>query len=172
MSLIQGMQIRDERNDDADAIRRITAAAFATALHSSGIEPRIVDALRNAGALTISLVAIADDGDVVGHVAFSPVRINGEASRWYGLGPVSVVPEKQRQGIGRALIREGLARLAAFDADGCVVLGDPGYYGRFGFVSDPALTHDGKPSPYFQRLALDGDPPPGDVSYHAAFDVA
>jgi len=146
--------------------------AFETAPFSSGAEPRIVEALRQAGALAVSLVATSDDGSILGHVAFSPVRIDHAAGRWYGLGPVSVAPEMQRRGIGRALIREGLARLAALDAEGCVVLGDPGYYGRFGFVSDSALTYGGEASPYFQRLVLTGEPPRGNVSYHEAFDVA
>jgi predicted N-acetyltransferase YhbS len=166
------MQIRDERAEDAAAISEITSAAFAQAPHSSGTEPRIVDALRQAGALTVSLVAVSDDGRLIGHVAFSPVRIDRSATHWYGLGPVSVAPDMQRQGIGRALIREGLARLAALDADGCVVLGDPAYYSRFGFVSDPALTTGGERSPYFQRLVLKGEPRRGDVGYHQAFDVA
>ena len=77
----------------------------------------------------------------------------------------------QGQGIGRLLIQEGLARLAALDANGCVVFGDPAYYGRFGFVSDPLLTYGGEPSRYFQRIVLKGEPPKGDVSYHTAFDV-
>ncbi|MGY3496593.1 MULTISPECIES: GNAT family N-acetyltransferase [unclassified Bradyrhizobium] len=165
------MQIKDERPEDAAAISRITAAAFATAPHSSGTEARIVEALRQADALTISLVAVSDDGSIFGHVAFSPVRIEGVVGRWYGLGPASVAPDLQRQGTGGALIRAGLARLAAMNADGCVLLGDPAYYSRFGFVSDPALTYGGEPSPYFQRLVLKGDPPKGDVKYHAAFDV-
>jgi len=165
------MQIRDERDEDAAAIRHITTAAFAKAPHSSGTEARIVEALRQAGALTISLVATSDDGRIVGHVAFSPVQIDGAAGRWYGLGPVSVTPDLQRQGIGGALIREGLARLAAMSADGCVLLGDPLYYSRFGFVGDPALTYGGAPSPYFQRLVLKSEPPKGDVSYHPAFGV-
>ncbi|MGY2809235.1 GNAT family N-acetyltransferase [Bradyrhizobium sp. USDA 4506] len=165
------MQIKDERPEDAAAISRITAAAFATAPHSSGTEARIVEALRQADALTISLVAVSDDGSIFGHVAFSPVRIEGVVGRWYGLGPVSVAPDLQRQGTGGALIRAGLARLAAMNADGCVLLGDPAYYGRFGFVSDPALTYGGEPSPYFQRLVLKGQPPKGDVKYHAVFDV-
>ncbi|MGY3578513.1 MULTISPECIES: GNAT family N-acetyltransferase [Bradyrhizobium] len=165
------MQIKDERPEDAAAISRITAAAFATAPHSSGTEARIVEALRQADALTISLVAVSDDGSIFGHVAFSPLRIEGVVGRWYGLGPVSVAPDLQRQGTGGALIRAGLARLAAMNADGCVLLGDPAYYSRFGFVSDPALTYGGEPSPYFQRLVLKGDPPKGDVKYHAAFDV-
>ncbi|MGY4173345.1 putative N-acetyltransferase YhbS [Bradyrhizobium sp. USDA 4529] len=126
---------------------------------------------RRCARLTISLVAVSDDGSIFGHVAFSPVRIEGVVGRWYGLGPVSVAPDLQRQGTGGALIRAGLARLAAMNADGCVLLGDPAYYSRFGFVSDPALTYGGEPSPYFQRLVLKGDPPKGDVKYHAAFDV-
>ncbi|WP_076861552.1 GNAT family N-acetyltransferase [Bradyrhizobium mercantei] len=166
------MQIRDERPEDTAAISAITAAAFANAPHASGTEARIVEALREAGALTLSLVATSDDGSIRGHVAFSPVQIDGAAGRWYGLGPVSVTPDMQRQGIGRALIRKGLDRLAALGADGCVVLGDPTYYGHFGFVSDPALTYGGEPSRYFQRRVLKGDPPEGGVRYHPAFDVA
>ncbi|MCC8958374.1 N-acetyltransferase [Bradyrhizobium sp. Pear77] len=163
------MQIRDERDEDAAAISRITTAAFADAPHSSGTEARIVEALRQAEALTVSLVATSDDGRIVGHVAFSPVRIDGVAGRWYGLGPVSVTPDLQRQGIGGALIGEGLIRLAALGAHGCVVLGEPAYYRRFCFLDDRTLTYGGKPSPYFQRLVLRGEAPKGDVSYHLAF---
>ncbi|MVT55749.1 GNAT family N-acetyltransferase [Bradyrhizobium yuanmingense] len=166
------MLIRDERVEDGEAIGQVTSAAFARASHSSGTEPRIIEALRQAGALTVSLVATSDEAGIVGHVAFSPVQINQDSARWYGLGPVSVAPQMQRHGIGRSLIREGLARLAALDADGCVVFGDPAYYGRFGFVSDPLLTYGGEPSRYFQRIVLKGETPSGDVSYHAAFDVA
>lgn len=166
------MQIRDEHPEDAAAIGELTAAAFADAPHASGTEARIVAALRQAGALTLSLLATADDGRIIGHAAFSPVQIDQAAGRWYGLGPVSVTPQLQRQGIGGALIRRGLDRLAALGAEGCVVLGDPAYYGRFGFVSDPALTYGGESSRYFQRRVLKGDPPKGDVSYHPAFEVA
>lgn len=137
---------------------------------SVGDEARVIDALRAAGALTISLVAVSADGEVVGHVAFSPVRIDGRASDWYGLGPVSVVPELQRCGVGSALTTHGLDRLSALKADGCVLLGDPNYYARFGFVSDPALTYQGKPNRYFQRLVLRPPAPAGDVSFHPAFD--
>ncbi|MHC2464992.1 GNAT family N-acetyltransferase [Bradyrhizobium embrapense] len=165
------MQIRDERDEDAAAISRITTAAFAAAPRSSGTEARIVAALRKAGALTLSLVATSNDGDIVGHVAFSQVEIDRMPGRWYGLGPVSVAPDLQRQGIGGALISEGLVRLAALGADGCVVLGDPAYYRRFCFLDDRWLTYGGKPSRYFQWLVLNGIPPRGDVKYHAAFGV-
>lgn len=95
---------------DADAIAAVTIAAFATLEISQHTEQFIVKALRAAGALAVSLVAELD-GQVIGHVAFSPVSLSDGTPDWYGLGPVSVLPEQQRQGIGKALIREGLARL-------------------------------------------------------------
>jgi predicted N-acetyltransferase YhbS len=165
------MQIRDERPADAAAIRAVTDAAFAGVPHSNQTESRIIDALRKAGALTLSLVALRRE-QLVGHIAFSPVLIDGVACDWYGLGPVSVVPELQGLGVGAALIRAGLERLRDIGARGCVLLGDPRYYGRFGFVHDPQLTYAGGPPPAFQRLVLDGPPPHGAVTYHAAFDTA
>ena len=165
------MQIRQERLEDAAAIRAVTDAAFESMPLSIQNESRIIEALRQAGALTISLVAIRD-GEIFGHVAFSPVRINGEGGNWYGLGPVSVTPTLQRKGTGGALIRDGLERLRAIKAGGCVVLGDPRYYGRFGFISDPDLVYGRVPPGYFQRLVLGGSSPKGEVMYHAGFDVA
>ena len=97
------MNIEQERPQDASAIRALTQAAFEGVAYSQQTEARIVDALRAAGALTISLVAMVEDR-IVGHAAFSPVEINGVAGGWYGLGPVSVSPALQGQGIGQALI--------------------------------------------------------------------
>jgi putative acetyltransferase len=164
------MIIRDERTGDIDAIRAITTEAFMRMAYSSGTEAAIIDALRNAGALSISLVAVGGD-DIVGHVAFSPVTISGTSGKWYGLGPVSVRPDRQRNGIGGALIRIGLDRLKKLEADGCVVLGDPRYYRRFGFASDPRLRYGAGPSGHFQRLMLNGAAPTGEVTYHAGFDA-
>lgn len=164
------MDIRDECPDERAAIRVITTAAFETAPHSSGTESAIVDALRDAGALTLSLVA-ADEGEVVGHVAFSPVMIDGSDRDWYGLGPVSVRPDHQGRGIGRALVEAGLERLRGAGAHGCVVLGDPAYYARFGFRADGALSYPDVPAEYFQSLGFVGPVPKGEVSYHAAFGV-
>ena len=91
------MQIRPERPEDVDTIRSLTTAAFKEMPHSSQTEAAIVDALRTADALTILLVAI-QDGKIVGHAAFSPITINGEANGcWYGLGPVSVRPNQQKK---------------------------------------------------------------------------
>jgi putative acetyltransferase len=162
------MDLRDEKPADIAAIRALTTRAFADAAHSSGTEAEIVDALRAAGALAVSLVATEDDA-IVGHVAFSPVTIDGRHRGWFGLGPVSVLPERQGEGIGAALVGEGLRRLAADGAAGCVVLGDPVYYRRFGFVSDPALAYPGAPAEYFMRLVMRGEAPRGTVAYHRAF---
>jgi putative acetyltransferase len=165
------MIIRLENEGDADPIHEVTAAAFQGKPYSAGTEAQIVDALRAADALTISLVA-EDHDEIVGHVAFSPVTINGRPGRWYGLGPVSVSPRRQRRGIGTALIKTGLAQLRDLGAAGCVLLGDPAYYGRFGFASDPALRYRDVDRRYFQRLSFTGDAPVGEVEFHPAFDVA
>jgi len=165
------MQIRPERPGDEAPIRALTEAAFKGRPYSNQTEARIVDGLREAGALTLSLVAVEGE-EIVGHVAFSPVTINGEAGDWYGLGPVSVWPDRQRAGAGQALIREGLERLRAIGAGGCVLLGNPTYYGRFGFESDPNLSYAGAPPGAFQRLSLDGSRPRGGVTFHSAFEVS
>ena len=164
------MEIDHERPEDVAAIRALTDAAFKGVPYSNETESRIVDALRDAGALTLSITA-RSDGEIVGHAAFSPVLINGERGRWYGLGPVSVAPERQRQGFGSAAIRSGLEQLQEAMAEGCVVFGSPLYYGRFGFVSDPRLFYAGAPEGYFQRLMFASSVPVGEVTYHPGFDA-
>lgn len=161
------MLLRTERPGDKAAIHALTTAAFRAMPYSSGTEAAIVDRLRRACALTLSLVA-ERDGMIVGHVAFSPVSIDA----WSGLGPVSVRPDLQRQGIGSALIRAGLGRLRADGTGGCVVLGDPRYYARFGFAADPSLWYGEGPGPYFQYLCFHGPLPAGEVRFHDAFDEA
>ena len=126
--------IRNETKSDIEAISEITKAAFETLAVSNQTEQFIIDALRDANALTISLVA-AIGKKVVGHVAFSPVTISDGSLGWYGLGPISVLPELQKQAIGKSLIHEGLSSLKSLGAKGCILVGDPGYYERFGFRS-------------------------------------
>lgn len=126
------ISIRDELPADLAAIEAVTIEAFGTAEHSSGTEQFIVRALRDSGQLAVSLVA-EEDGRILGHVAVSPVTISTGSPGWYGLGPVSVVPGRQGKGIGTMLITRALAELRASGAVGCVVLGEPGYYSRFGF---------------------------------------
>src|SRR3989344_4128035 len=164
------LRLRRGRPEDATTIYALTEAAFAGLPFSDGVEPRVIDALRAAGALTLSLVA-TDANEIAGHVAFSPVAINGRPSDWYGLGPVAVWPHRQRNGIGQALIREGLWRLQSMGAGGCVLLGAPAYYARFGFERDPRLHHAGGPAWAFQCLTLNGPRPVGEVSFHPAFDA-
>lgn len=122
------MLIRDEEPQDKDAIHAVHASAF-----PSGAEARLVDALRDAGNLTVSMVAI-DDNRIVGHVAFSPVTTESGASG-VGLAPVAVLDSHRRRGIAAALIRAGLESCRSLGAGWAVVLGDPQYYGRFGFVA-------------------------------------
>lgn len=161
------MRIRPERPADRAAIRAVTAAAFESSPYGHNGEADIVEALRAAGALTVSLVAEAD-GEIVGHVAWSPVRIAEAEGHWHGLGPLSVAPAWQGRGVGHALVREGLKQLEVLGAAGSVVVGDPAYYGRFGFRNDPALRF-GEASAYLQVLLLRGAVPRGEVLYHPAF---
>ena len=191
-------RIEDEREVDERAIVDVTAAAFKDASYSDGTEPGILGALRALSALTLSLVAIETiDGThahrrgvagfvgagerIIGHIAFSPVTIDGVIDGWFGLGPLSVLPERQRTGVGSALVREGVARLEAAGAKGCALIGDPAYYRRFGFVSDGRLTYEGVPDRYVQWLGFgsrqptrndsprDPAPPSGALTFHPAF---
>jgi putative acetyltransferase len=164
-------EIRPERLSDAQIIRQVTEAAFAVAEHSSGTEGAIVDSLRRAKALTVSLVATIDD-EVVGHVAFSPVTIDGANIGWFGLGPISVRPDLHGKGIGGVLIRHGLEHLRKVGAQGCVVLGNPEYYQRFGFQHDPAVRYEGAPAEYFMRMSFDGSIISGSVAYHEGFSAS
>lgn len=162
--------VRDETIADFDAITRVTVEAFTTLAISNHTEQFIIEALRAAGALTISLVA-KKDGHVIGHIAFSPATISDGTDAWYGLGPVSVLPEYQRQGIGKALIREGLSRLMQMGARGCCVVGHPDYYGKFGFQNLPGLLVEGVPPEVFFALSFDNHIPRGVVTFHEGFKM-
>ena len=111
------------------------------------------------------------DGRVVGHIAFSPVTISGGSPDWYGLGPVSVLPEHHRQGIGKSLIQEGLSSLKALGGQGCVLVGDPNYYKRFGFRNLPELIHEGIPQEVFLALPFNDRVPHGIVVFHEGFSA-
>jgi len=160
--------IRNETSVDVSAISEVTVAAFNTLEISNYTEQFIIEALRAAKALTISLVAEVD-GRVTGHIAFSPLTISDGTRNWYGLGPVSVLPEYQRQGIGKALIQEGLSRLKDMNAQGCCLVGHPDYYRKFGFKNMPGLVHEGVPQEVFFALSFDGHTPQGTVTFHEGF---
>jgi putative acetyltransferase len=160
--------IRNETHDDASAITEVTIAAFKTLEISNHTEQFIIEALRVARALKVSLVAEMD-GQVIGHIAFSPVTISDGTPNWYGLGPVSVFPEHQRKGIGKALIKEGLSRLKDMNSQGCCLVGHPDYYKNFGFKNISGLVHEGVPPEVFFALSFDGHTPQGTVAFHEGF---
>jgi putative acetyltransferase len=149
----------------------VTSAAFKTLEISHHTEQFIIEALRAAKALTVSLVA-ESDGRVIGHIAFSPVAISDGTPNWYGLGPVSVLPTHQRQGIGKALIEAGLSRLKAMKAQGCCLVGHPDYYKKFGFQNTAGLKLEGVPPEVFFALSFDGHVPLGTVAFHEGFQAA
>ncbi|HEL2979957.1 TPA: N-acetyltransferase [Stenotrophomonas maltophilia] len=163
--------IRAETPADIDGIHVLTAAAFATAEHSSHTEQFIVDALRARGELAVSLLA-EHEGQLLGHVAVSPVAVSDGSGGWYGLGPISVLPARQGQGIGAALMRAAIDALRQQHARGCVLLGEPAYYGRFGFRAEPGLVLPGVPAEYFQALCLQPPLAQGEVRYSPAFDAS
>ena len=160
--------IRNETHDDISAITEVTIAAFKTLEIGNHTEQFIIEALRAAKALAVSLVA-GIDGRVVGHIAFSPMTISDGTPNWYGLGPVSVLPEHQGKGIGKALIRTGLARLKDMNAQGCCLVGHPDYYRKFGFRNVSGLVHEGVPPEVFFALSFDGHIPQGTVAFHEGF---
>lgn len=127
--MINSIHIREEKEGDIAGIRDVNCAAFET-----DTEANLVDALRESGTAVISLVA-EEQGSIVGHILFSPVTMSGSSKlKLAGLGPMSVIPSRQRAGIGSELVEEGLRRCRASGHDAVVVLGHPDYYPRFGFV--------------------------------------
>jgi putative acetyltransferase len=165
------MIIRKETQSDIKAISDITKLAFENHLYGNNTEQFIIDALRAADALTVSLVAEID-GKIVGHIAFSPVTFSDGSDNWYGLGPISVRPDHQKQGIGTKLVNEGLRLLKDLGARGCVLVGDPKYYERFGFKSPENLKHEGVPQENFLALPFASSIPTGFVQFHQAFSAA
>lgn len=164
------MLIRPEEPSDCAAVRKINIGAFANHPFSHQTEHLIVDELRRAGALTVGLVA-EDHGEVVGCIAFSPALIDGADLQWFTLGPVAVAPDRQRQGIGSLLVEAGLTALRQLGARGCVLVGDPNYYERFGFRHSTLLSVHGVPAEYFLCLSFAGEVPAGVVTHHPAFSV-
>lgn len=162
------MIIRKETPSDIEAINQVTLSAFKALPISNHTEQFIIKALRNAGVLTLSLVAEVDE-QVVGHVAFSPITISDGSEGWYGLGPVSVLPMHQKKGVGTSLIQEGLSWLKEMGGQGCALVGEPNYYQRFGFRNVPELIFEGIPQEFFLVLPFTEKVPQGMVVFHEGF---
>lgn len=165
------MIIRKETSEDIAKIRSLTARAFALVPFSNGSEPAIIDALREHKQLTLSLVA-EEHGVIVGQITFSPVTIDGDHDQWFGLGPISVEPSRQGQKIGSWLIYAGLEQLKANGAKGCVLVGDPNYYGRFGFIGNTDLIYGDSGRRYVQKLEFIPSTKNGILKYCKAFEEA
>lgn len=162
--------LRPEQPGDESAIHDLVKRAFAPMPFSDGNEQDLVDALRAAGDLVLSLVATDPDETIIGHIGFSPVTIDDAECGWFQMAPVSVSPECQLAGIGSALIKAGIENLRGQGASGIAVVGNPAYYERFGFTTLPGLAplsdHD---RPYFRALCLNGEVPIGTLRYAPAF---
>ena len=166
------MKIRNESIQDHAAISTIHREAFKNDPHrepgTGPTEHLIVEELRADHALTLSLVAETEEG-VVGHIALSPTTIGTTSKNWFILGPVGVLPDHQGQGVGSVLIREALAAMRANGAHGIVLVGDPAFYERFGFLSLDRITYPGVPQQFVLALPWTEDIPTGDIVHNKAF---
>lgn len=164
---MKNILIRPEQIDDYSIIKDQTRRAFAPMPFADENDQEITDGLRNAGALTLSLVATLEN-KVVGHVAVSSVTHESGAANWFGIGPISVAPDLQRQGIGKLLMRQALETMKAKGAAGMVLVGDTNYYPKFGFALAPAYCPEKEPPEHFMLLAW-SDIPQGRFAFHPVF---
>ena len=162
------IELRPERAGDEAAIYRVTADAFRGQPYAGGNEQDLLNRLRELGQLSLSLVAL-DPRRLLGQVSFSPVTLSDGAEPWFGLGPVSVTPERQGEGIGAQLIRAGLTELSERGALGCVLTGNPAYYQRFGFELAPENVPEAESPQFFQRKLLHAARAEGRFAFHSAF---
>lgn len=166
------MPIRDETPGDTTAITEVINEAFRTVPYACGREAAIVLALRAAGALTLSLVA-DEAGTVTGQLAASDARIGAQAG-WHLIGPLAVLPAWQGRGLGSALMYAAIDRLRPA-GHGIALVGNPAFYGRFGFRAFPGLTVPGVPPEVVLALPFGAagqqGVPQGELYHHPAFGL-
>jgi len=158
-------KIRQEAAGDEAAIAQVTEAAFAGKPYASGDEADLPERLRDAGALVLSLVAV-ERKQIIAHVCLSPATVGGE--KWLSLGPLSVLPNKQGQGIGSALVSTAVGIAQAYGRGGVVLMGDPKFYGRLGFEQTSDVTFNGSETRHLQVYPF-GETPLGAAVFHEAF---
>ncbi|MDG2048755.1 MAG: N-acetyltransferase [Myxococcota bacterium] len=162
------IEIRSEQAGDEPAVYKVTADAFRGRPYAGGNEQDLLNRLREIGQLALSLVAM--DGErLVGQITFSPATLSDGSEPWFALGPVSVAPECQSQGIGSQLIRAGLDEISAQGALGCVLTGNPAYYQRFGFALAPDNVPKEESREFFQLKLLNSETAEGLFAFDAAF---
>ena len=159
-------KIRQEAAGDEVAIAQVTEAAFAGKPYASGDEADLPERLRDVGALVLSLVAV-ERNQIIGHVCLSPATVGDE--KWLSLGPLSVLPNKQGQGIGSALVSTAVGIAQAYGRGGVVLMGDPKFYGRLGFEQTSGVTYNGSETRHLQVYPF-GQVPSGAAMFHKAFD--
>ena len=162
------ISIRPEQPDDHDAIWQITKDAFADMPYAGGDEQDLVNVLRSIGALSLSLVA-TDGDELVGQATFSPATISSNTGNWFALGPISVKPGRQSEGIGGELIEAGIDAIRELDAWGCILTGNPDYYSRHGFSLAPEHCPTNESSEYFMLRMIKDQVPTGKFAFHDAF---
>ena len=140
--------LRTERPGDMLPVYELVSAAF-----GRPDEAELVNRLRECGAAVVTMVE-EEEYEFMGHLMLSPITIDGQEGPWLGLAPVAVHPDWQGQGIGSALVRQALGRLADTGAAGVVLVGDPGFYGRFGFAAVPGLGWPGVPERYVLAVSF------------------
>jgi putative acetyltransferase len=160
--------IRLEHADDHAAIYEVTKRAFEPMPFSDGDEQELIGRFREAGVLALSLVAEMDSA-VVGQITLTPAFAADGSPGWFALGPIAVAPEFQSKKIGGNLMDAAIAWLREQDAAGCVLVGNPAYYGRFDFKPYPALAPKGEPAEYYQILPLRVQEPSVVVGFHPLF---
>jgi len=160
--------IREESKADRAAIRQVTEIAFRNKPYTDGDEQDVIDRLRSSHALALSLVAVEND-EILGQITFSPAIVEDDSKSWFALGPVSVTPSRQGEGIGSSLIKQGLAGIDSLGALGCILTGNPEYYKKFGFKLAPKNSPINESELYFQLKLLGGELPEGRFAFHRAF---
>ncbi len=173
--MIHSLILRPELPDDFEQIDRLIRVSFECSSVGYHNEAELVRALRNLGDLKLSVVAEVDD-QIVGHIAFSPVKFsmddqfNGHES-WFCLAPLAVLPAFQGKMIGQHLVQSGMAGLQKIQASGVIVLGDANYYQRFGFKHIPACTLNQAESEHLLGYSFNARALKGDIILSKGFNV-
>jgi putative acetyltransferase len=162
------INIRHERAEDAAAIHDLTKRAFASMPFAGGDEQLLPARFRSADVLALSLVA-ETAGSIIGQLTLTPAFAADDSPGWFALGPIAVEPNFQSQGVGSSMIAAAIDWLTANDAAGCVLVGNPAYYSRFGWLPCPALAPTGEPAEYYQILPLAIAQPHAVVCFHPLF---